>query len=239
MSQSVQQHGPVQLLANEALHPASWQRDSDMQTGPLNAVPAGMVPDAADLAARTPHSNLQNPELTRSVPPLWQAPHASTAAAAATTAAAAAAATMPGAQPVFVSSLYHASGYPHPYAAISSPQYFFPTTTQYTRASAHAAPTAMLTMAGDAQSRPPLEDDSTLQLQRTQQHVLDSLGTETYARLRSVLMAQQLEYRCQVHILQWLLLQHSVLEAQMSSSGTPSVSSSMTSQTWCVHDVAR
>jgi hypothetical protein len=45
------------------------------------------------------------------------------------------------------------------------------------------------------------------------------LGVDAFAQLRSVLVAQQLEYRCQVHILQWLLLQRSVIESQVSSSG--------------------
>jgi hypothetical protein len=218
MSESVRPRCPVHTFASESVHPVTWQR-GDVQMEPFNAVAAGLIPTAADLAAIAPHSGQLTPEGVQAVLPLWQPPHATSAAAAAT-AAVAAANTIPGAQPVFESALYHASGYPHPYAAIPSPHFFFPT-TQYTGASVNAERSASLAIAGDAQSRPPPEDDPPMQLQCAQRHVLDRLGTGSYSMLRSVLMAQQLEYRCQVHILQWLLLQHSVLEAQMSSSGMP------------------
>ena len=50
--------------------------------------------------------------------------------------------------------------------------------------------------------------------------VLEALGVETFQSLRSVLLAQQLEYRCQLHIYQWLLLQQSILNSDIASTGS-------------------
>jgi hypothetical protein len=58
-----------------------------------------------------------------------------------------------------------------------------------------------------------------MQLELKQLQAMDKLGLQTFSQLRSVLIAQQQEYRCQVHILQWLLLQRSVLESHVSSAG--------------------
>ena len=52
-----------------------------------------------------------------------------------------------------------------------------------------------------------------------QTQILDVLGFSTFQNLRSILVAQQVEYRCQLHIYQWLLLQHSILDADASSTG--------------------
>lgn len=52
-----------------------------------------------------------------------------------------------------------------------------------------------------------------------QDKLLEILGFETFQSLRSILVAQQLEYRCQLHIYQWLLLQQSILDAEVSSTG--------------------
>lgn len=52
-----------------------------------------------------------------------------------------------------------------------------------------------------------------------QSKILELLGIDTFQSLRSVLVAQQLEYRCQLHIYQWLLLQQSILTSDISSTG--------------------
>lgn len=56
-------------------------------------------------------------------------------------------------------------------------------------------------------------------LELEQLQAMDRLGLQSFAQLRALIMAQQQEYRCQVHILQWLLLQRSVLETHASSTG--------------------
>lgn len=56
-----------------------------------------------------------------------------------------------------------------------------------------------------------------------QSTLLDVLGPETFKSLRSILVAQQLEYRCQLHIYQCLLLQQLVLDVEVSSTGPLSI----------------
>eukprot|EP00892_Ulva_mutabilis_P001994 jgi/Ulvmu1/11796/UM080_0007.1 len=62
---------------------------------------------------------------------------------------------------------------------------------------------------------------SNLDIAKAQSGIADVLGPATFQRLRSILVAQQVEYRCQLHIYQWLLLQQSILAADASSTGSP------------------